>query len=346
MTDTDTDTDDGAGSLAEFHRTLRENAIWPFWEISDEVMLSEPCAPDAARIWRWKDLLPFIDEAGRTVSMDNAERRALMLVNPDFGGRTATTTNLYAGIQILEPGEAALPHRHTPSAMRFIKEGGGTTTVNGQVCEMLPGDLILTPNWAWHEHRNDTDRRVVWLDALDIAIATILGPMFMEHGNSNQIDQDMSALPDPAFANGGYAPDTTAPSTPYSPMFRYPWERTLDALRAVPPAHDGARRVRYTNPVDGGPVIMSMDCYAWELRKNQETRPTRTTSNAIVTVVEGQGRSTIGDETIDWQKHDVFTVPHWNWTTHNAASETARLFVYTDREVLRLFNFLRDEVRD
>ena len=127
-------------------------------------------------------------------------------------------------------------------------------------------------------------------------------------------------------------------------MFRYPWTQTVAALNAVPVAPDGARRVRYTNPVDGGPVIRSMDCYAWELAEGQETRPARTTSNAIVTVVEGEGRSTIGEETIQWAEHDVFTVPHWNWS-HIAVSRTARLFVYTDREVLRLFDFLRDEYR-
>ena len=89
-----------------------------------------------------------------------------------------------------------------------------------------------------------------------------------------------------------------------------------------------------------------MDCYAWELARDRETRPLRTTSNAIVTVVEGEGRSTVGEETIDWAEHDVFTVPHWNWSAHVATSQTARLFLYTDREVLRLFNFLRDEYAD
>ncbi len=335
-----------ADSLSEFHRTLRESAVWPFWEVCDDVMLSEPRAPDSARIWRWNDLLPFIDRAGREVSMENAERRALMLVNPDFGGKSFTTTNLFAGIQILEPGEAAVSHRHTASAMRFVVEGGGITVVNGQPCPMEPGDLILTPNWAWHEHSNPTDRRVVWLDALDIPLAQNLGPMFMEHGSTNRIEDDLSAIPDGAFAAGGYMPDIAAPATPHSPMFRYPWTRTVAALKAVPVASDGARRVRYTNPVDGGPAIRSMDCYAWELARGRETRPVRTTSNAIVTVVEGEGRSTVGEETIHWAEHDVFTVPHWNWASHTAASPTARLFVYTDREVLRLFNFLRDEYRD
>ena len=91
-------TESAGDSLTAFHATLREHAIWPFWEISGEVMISEPCAPDPPYIWRWKELLPFIEEAGRRVSMENAEHRALMRVNPAFGDRSFTTTNLFAGI--------------------------------------------------------------------------------------------------------------------------------------------------------------------------------------------------------------------------------------------------------
>ena len=72
----------------------------------------------------------------------------------------------------------------------------------------------------------------------------------------------------------------------------------------------------------------------------------RSTANAIVTVVEGEGSSTVGEETFEWAARDVFTLPHWNWITHTAASDVARLFAYTDREVLRLFNFLREEFAD
>ena len=269
----------------------------------------------------------------------------MMLVNPAFKNGF-TTTNLNAGIQILEPGEHAIAHRHTLSAMRFVIDGDGAATiVQGQRCPMYPGDLILTPNGVWHEHVNDTDRRVVWLDALDLPLTQYIGATFAEHGSTNQYDRDLSEIPDQAYAAGGLVPDTRAPHTRSSPMFRYPWERTAAVLKQTPAAADGARRLRYTNPVDGGPVIPTLDCYAWALTKGQETRPKRSTSNAIILVVDGHGTSNIGAETIEWRQHDVFTVPHWNWTTHKAASTSAHLFCYTDREVLRLLNFLREEER-
>lgn len=336
-----------SGNLEEFHRILKDANIQPLWDRYSDILPDELVAPDNPMIWRWRDFAPFIDRAAREVSMENAVRRVLMLVNPAFEGQPFTTTNLFAGIQILEPGEQAPPHRHTPSAMRFIMEGGGgATIVNGQRCEMHPGDLILTPNWAWHEHINDSDRRVVWLDALDLPLSANIAPVVAEHGRSNTFEADLSAIPDAAFAGAGLTPDVEAPASAYSPMFRYPWTRTLEAFTNMPELEDGSRRLRFTDPTTGGPVIVTMDSYAWELPPGCKTRKRRTTANAVCLAVDGEGVSQVGDQTIEWQRHDVFTVPQWNWVSHEAARDGAHLFMFTDREVMRRLNFLREETAD
>lgn len=332
---------------AEFEAILAEANIQPLWDRYHNILPPEPTAPDAPMLWRWEEITPFIDRAAADVSMKDAERRVLMLINPGFEGKVTTTTNLFAGIQILEPGESARPHRHTPSAMRFIMEGckDGFTMVNGQRCEMLEGDLILTPNWAWHEHINESDKRVVWLDALDVPLAHNLGTVFSEGGRPNEFDDNSSTVPDGAFLKGGVVPVESGTELPYSPMFRYPWTATLETFTATPASRDGSKRVRYTNPMDGGPVITTLDSYAWEIRKDQATAPFRTTANAVFLAVDGAGVSQVGDKTIEWNKHDVFTVPHWNWTSHKAVSETAHLFMFTDREVMRRLHFLREETQ-
>ena len=331
-------------TLDEFHRVLNDANIQPLWDRYTEILPDTLVAPDLPMIWHWQDFAPFIDRAAQEVSMENAIRRVLMLVNPAFEGRPFTTSNLFAGIQILEPGEAAPPHRHTPSAMRFIMEGGGgATIVNGQRCEMHPGDLILTPNWAWHEHINDSDGRIVWLDALDLPLAANIGPVVAEHGHGNAFEADMSAMPDAAFSAAGLTPDVEAVASAHSPLFRYPWTRTLEAFANLPERADGSRRLRYTDPTTGGPVIVTMDSYAWELPPGHETQRQRSTANAVCLVVDGQGTSQVGDETIEWGQHDVFTVPRWNWVTHKAANDKAHLFMFTDREVMRRLNFLREE---
>ena len=93
-----------------------------------------------------------------------AERRVLRLLNPGLPGKSATTSTLFAGVQIVMPGEVARAHHHTMAALRLVIEAeGGYTVVNGDIAQMAPGDLILTPNWAWHDHANDSDAPLIWL---------------------------------------------------------------------------------------------------------------------------------------------------------------------------------------
>lgn len=337
----------GAPVAPDFLAAMEKRAVVPLWDRYHRLLGAEPVAPDRPMLWRWTELLPFIDRAAAEVTMDKAERRVLMLVNPDFGGAVITTTNLFAGIQILEPGESARPHRHTASALRLVMEGeGGATIVDGQHCAMEPGDLILTPNWAWHEHVNEGKSRVVWLDGLDLPLAQHLGAIFAEGGAAYDRGANGPALAAGALAEGGLAPDIAFAAKPHSPMFRYPWRRVLAALDAAPEQADASRRVHYTNPVDGGPVMPTMDCYAWRLARNRKTARYRSTANAVCLAVGGAGVSTVGAKTIEWKKHDVFTVPHWNWTSHQALGADAHLFIITDREVLKRTGFLREETED
>ena len=334
----------GAPVAPDFLAAMEKSAVLPLWDRYHKLMRAEPSAPDRAHLWRWDELKPFIARAGAEVTMDKAERRVLMLVNPAFEGKAITTTNLFAGIQILEPGEAARPHRHTASAMRLIIEGeGGATIVNGQNCPMEPGDLILTPNWAWHEHVNCGRTRVVWLDALDLPLSAYLGAIFADGADNYHAQANSPAIADAAYAQAGVTPDIASAAPSHSPMFRYPWPGVRAALAAAPEHADGSRRVRYINPVDGGPVIPTMDSYAIRLERGRNTARRRSTANAVCLVVEGEGISTVGGETLAWRKNDVFSLPYWNWASHRAKSDEAYLFMFTDREVLRRVGLLREE---
>lgn len=334
----------GVAVAPDFLAAMAASAVMPLWDRYHQLLRAEPSAPDRPFLWPWATLQPFITRAVAEATMDKAERRVLMLVNPDFAGKVITTTNLFAGIQILEPGEAARPHRHSASALRLVMEGeGGATIVDGQYCVMKPGDLILTPNWAWHEHVNTGQTRVVWLDGLDLPLTSHLGAIFAEGGatyNPRAIAPPCVAA---ALAQGGIKPCVAFADKPHSPMFRYSWRSVLAALDAAPDAGDGSRRVHYTNPVDGGPVMPTMDCYALRLAQDRPTGEHRTTANAVCLVVEGEGMSSIGGVALEWRKHDVFTVPHWNWASHRALSPAAHLFMLTDREVLRRTGLLREE---
>ncbi|MCK4124483.1 cupin domain-containing protein [Ralstonia nicotianae] len=321
--------------------------VQPLWDRFKTLMTREPAAPDAPFLWPWKSMLPMIDRASAEVRMEDAERRVLLLVNPAFGGKVKTTTNLNAALQILGPHEHAHEHRHRLSAIRLILEGNtATTTVNGEHVPMSRGDLILTPAMCWHGHVNHGEDRMVWLDGLDLPLALFdLGVVSFEPGAANEAAASPPAsLAGGAFAQAGMSPQGVLPQGGATfPLLRYPWESMCRTFESMPAAADGSKTVRYTHPVAGGAVMPTIDCYALELSGNAQTVARRTTHNAIVAVLEGEGTSRIGSTEIRWQPNDVFTIPHWNWASHRAEGGNARLFMMTDREVLARLGYLVEE---
>jgi gentisate 1,2-dioxygenase len=46
---------------------------------------------------------------------------------------------------------------------------------------MKPGDLIITPVWNWHDHGNEGQNNVIWLDGLNIPLFKHIPVDFTEH---------------------------------------------------------------------------------------------------------------------------------------------------------------------
>ena len=129
-----------------------------------------------------------------------------------------------------------------------------------------------------------------------------------------------------------------------SPKYRYPGVGTRRLLAAAPAGADGMRMIRYVNPSTGGAVMPTLDCYAARLGKDAPTRPKRATWNTVCLVVAGEGRSTIGDQTFDWSRHDVFTIPHWTFARHEARGGDADLFMVTDKSAFERLDLVREEM--
>ena len=324
--------------------TLADANLQPLWDRYMSLMTREPSPIDWPILWSWKSMRPLIDRAVAEVGMEDAERRVLLFCHPAFAPDIWTTTNLSAGLQILEPGEHAASHRHTVSALRFVMEGQGAVTwTDGKPCPMSEGDLILTPSWCWHEHRNEGDQRVVWFDGLDVPVTQRLRTIFLEFGPPNDVPQQVHD----AVPRAGVLPSSMPGCyQKYSMRYRYEAAEIDTALDLVAPSADGAKTVRYANPATGGPVMPTLDCYAMRLRAGCETRPMRTTGNAVAVASKGAGTTRIGDKTITWEKGDVFTLPHWHWITHSALESESQLFLMTDYGLLDAMDYLRTEFQD
>jgi gentisate 1,2-dioxygenase len=301
---------------------LERSRLHPLWDRYKRITPVAPQAKDAPMHWRWRDIEPFTARAATEVAIEDVERRALILANPAFGGETVTTHNLIGAFTVLEPGDKAVPHRHTAAAIRFsTRAEGAVTIVNERRCEMKEGDLVLTPPMCWHGHINQSTKRTVWFDAANMPAICMLDASFFEPGTRH----------DERFWEVG---------TAGSEEYRFPGDELRRALAATPRGADGSRTHRYTK--QGGSVMPTLDLYLKRL--DEPTRPMRGTWNAICLVVAGEGRSSVGDQVFEWSRHDVFTIPHWTWAVHEPRG-AAELFVVTDRAIYERLDLLREEIR-
>jgi gentisate 1,2-dioxygenase len=209
---------------------------------------------------------------------------------------------------------------------------------------MKEGDLVLTPPMCWHGHINEGTERTVWFDAANIPLMCHLDASFFEPGSREANDfWDVGPGKELVWEASGLIAENTEQKREHSPKYHYRGDVTRRALTDMSPSPDGSRILRYVNPVTGGPIMPTLDCYAARLSKNQATQAIRTTYNQICLVVSGQGRSTIGDETVSWGKHDTFTIPHWSWASHTALNGDADLFIVTDKSMFENLDLLRIE---
>jgi gentisate 1,2-dioxygenase len=342
MADTAVAAKQGSAFVAE----LEANHLHPLWDRYQRITPIKPQAPDAPFLWRWRDVEPFLHRSVGEVSINDIERRALIMAHPAFGAETTTTSTLLAAFTVLDPGDRARPHRHTGAAIRLATQAeGAVTIVDGRRCEMQRGDLILTPPMVWHGHINESDHRIIWFDAANMPLIRAVDAHFFEPGDPrNNAFWQVDAGEDVLWAEAGLRAEGATAGPANSPKYRYSGEATRRLLALAPLGADDVRTIRYVNPATGGAVMPTLDCYAVRLSKGVPTRMKRGTYNVVCLVVAGEGRSIIGEQKFEWSQHDVFTIPHWTWARHEAKGGDADLFLVTDKSAFERLDLVREEI--
>ena len=332
----------------EFYERLDARSTAPLWEVLSRLVLTTPRHASVPAMWRYDELRPLLLEAGRLITAREAERRVLVLENPWMRGASQITGSLYAGLQLILPGEVAPSHRHTASALRFVLEGRGAyTAVDGERAVMDPGDLILTPSWTFHDHGNDGDEPVVWLDGLDIPIVNLFDSSFAEH--HPQETQPASQPDGDALQRYGanLLPVEHRPAGPASPVFRYLYARSREALEHVSqngPVHAcHGVKMQYVNPATGGYPMPTIAAFLQLLPAGFTGQAYRSSDGTVYSVVEGHGTSDVGGHAFSWGPHDVFVVPAWVRVSQ-AASERSVLFSFSDRAAQKALGVWREQV--
>src|SRR6185437_4455793 len=194
--------------------------LTPLWEVLKGLVTPEPKTQMLPALWKFDDVEKLMIEAGDVISAEEAERRVLVLENPGEPGKSRITNSLFAGIQLIMPGEIADAHQHVASAIRFVLKGKGAyTAVEGEKSSMEHGDFIITANWAPHDHGNPGKEPVMWLDVLDMPTANHFDEKMQ---NVNHEDGDSFER----YATG-VLPDGAAADVfmKRSPVINYPYKK-------------------------------------------------------------------------------------------------------------------------
>jgi gentisate 1,2-dioxygenase len=318
-----------------FYDKIDKKSLTPLWAVMASIITPEPKSGCVAHLWNFDEAKAYILEAGGLITAKEAERRVLILENPGLRGQSRITTSLYAGLQLVMPGEVAPAHRHSQSALRFVLDGDGAhTAVDGERTTMRYGDFVITPPGAWHDHGNHTDEPMIWLDGLDIPIVSFFDASFAE--GYPEDEQPVTRKTGDSLARYGanMLPVDFETRRKSSPIFNYPYSRSREALEAMrrqdewDPCH--GLKLRYVNPVDGGFAMPTIAPFLQLLPSGFSTAAYRSTDATIFVAVEGSGRTTIDGQVFEWGPKDIFVAPSWKWITHEPAGD-AVLFSFSDR---------------
>lgn len=331
---------------AKYYQELDAENLGPLWESLKGLVPTEPSPRAVPYHWAYENVRPRLLQAGNIITAEEAERRVLVLRNPGLSGLSQITDTLYAGLQLILPGEIAPAHRHSQSALRFVIEGEGAyTAVDGERTTMHPGDFIITPAWTWHDHGSHSDGPVVWMDGLDVPLVGFLRTGFREeHAEHEQEIIHLEGTAEATFGAGLLPIDQKATHT--SPIFNYPYERTREALHVLsrgdnPDPHAGFG-LRYVNPTNGDWAIPTIAASMRLLPAGFVTRPYRSTDGAVLVVVEGKVKAEVAGQSFELAPKDTLALPAWQHYTLRAKEE-AVVFVYSDRPVHEKLGLWREQ---
>ncbi|NJS13272.1 MAG: gentisate 1,2-dioxygenase [Sphingopyxis sp.] len=333
-----------------YYDRLARDSLAPLWTVLHALVSQTPTTPAKAFAWRYEEVLPLLMEAGELITAEEAVRRVLILENPAMPGLASITRTLYAGFQLILPNEVAPCHRHSQSALRFVIEGQGAyTAVDGERAVMNPFDLVITPNGRWHDHANDTDQRMIWLDGLDIPLVNALDASFADTLTSGT--QHPKTLADGACRalwGSNLKPVRCGDLQPLAaPLFHYPYSQWRGALEtaancSTPDSHDGFR-LEFSNPATGGPIMTTISAFCQKLPARFLTMPQRSTDGVIFVGVEGSGTIIVDGQQFHISPRDVVVAP--SWSLRQIESETDLiLFSYSDKSAQEKLGLWREDL--
>jgi gentisate 1,2-dioxygenase len=355
-------------ALKSLYDDLSAKSMFPFWAqksdvTNDEIKQLMGGKKAVPYVWRCEeDIEPILNRAVELITMEDSERRSVILINPGLSPRRATVSTMYTAYRLNDANEIMPPHKHSPSAVRFgLKGKGNFTGVDGENIVFGPGDMVLTPNDTWHNHGTVGNEQALNLSVLDFPLVETLNAVHFDHNYEEEENgklvrkkqQSERFTPDYSqriYGYGGLMPRFASKekrgSGLSSPMFVYRW----DMMRELLDRHkdwDGdpyeALMAEYIDPTSGQPVFKTITFFAQMLRPGERTQPLRQTANLLVAPFEGRGHSIVDGQRFDWKEFDTLAVPGGAWCQHvnNSDKDPVFLFVASDEPTLKKLDLFK-----
>jgi gentisate 1,2-dioxygenase len=351
--------------LDALYKRLDDLDLAPYWAVKNtasehdedsQILKSRKAMPV---VWKYSEIEPLLYQAAELITMDDSERRSIVLVNPGLAPVRATVTTLYTAYRLNDPREIMPPHRHSINAVRIGLTGKSNYTgVEGEPITFGPGDLVLTPADTWHNHGNHGDDFAVNVSVLDLPLSEVLNSAAFEHDYAEVVDgkrvsrrEQTARFADDysqqIYGHGGLMPrfvDHRRGIGQASPMYVYRWDQTRSLLEKFR-NHDGSPydgvSVEYIDPTTGRPPYKTMTFFGQMLRPGERTRPSKQNASIVAFPFEGKGHSIIGGKRLDWAPFDAVAMPGGEWCEHVNGSDTepAVLFTVSDEPTLKALGF-------
>jgi gentisate 1,2-dioxygenase len=317
--------------------------------------------------WKWAEISPYLEKiAGIASSADVppiefADRQQFLLTNPGLGGRLQASAALRCAVSIYNPGDVAPAHLHSPNASRTIlSQQGGYTNVEGERCRAARGDVILTPNGTWHDHGNDGDAPVTWIDTLDWPVLEFLDLIWLDEdmpGATGNVRMQKTTAPEgysqALYGRGGIVPTfvrhvrgASRDTSPYVHFRGDDIRASLQGLRSEAGDPYEGVPLSLVNPANGAPLFPTIGYGAQLIRAGEETLHKRETASTVYVCMEGRGRTELAGATFEWEENDIFVVPNFLWRRHVAeGAKDAVLYTMSDAPLVNKIGQYRAQGR-
>jgi len=280
----------------------------------------------------------------------NGRRSSVFTHRRSPAGSPSLAPGIRVSLDVLRPGEATAPIRHTSTQVGFCIGGAGRVVIGDTTHDVGQYDAWNHPSWRPYTYTNNgtelfvrlTYSNAPLLERMNVHLVEDLDEVSPVAAGSTDGEEELDERrrsPYGTFELGDgamlmpYEILVDPPSLP-SPALHWPWAAVkdhLDRLEALGSSYVGRRLYLLYNPLTGRTNGTTPSFFATITIRPPSIvdRPHRHVSSAINYFFRGSGWSRVGGRRYEWSAGDLMlTAPGW-MIHHHASDDEDRVYELT-----------------